>query len=891
MLRSPNARNFNRHAMFVLAIYFAGGIVLGHAGVLGIGGASVAAICIIATCVTRRSIAPFVVPLFFIPLGTFCHEIETRSVADDRIRRIYSDGRIASGEPVEIEGRLLGLPEPAYGGYFLTLRIDRLVFKSAGQSASGTVRLFAPADNDATTREFDGLGLRYGSRVTIACRLEREDRYVNPGAAARVEILDQQGIDAVATIKSPLLIENLGDEPVFLPFAAAYEIRQGLIGAFRANFSPETAGVLIASLLGDKHFLDRGTAETFREGGTFHVLVISGLHITFIGGLTLWAISFVTARRVLHATLASSLLWAYTFAVGAEIPVVRASLMFSFLLISTVIYRQSVLLNALGTCTILLLVWRPSDLFSASFQLTVVSVAAIVGCAFPLIQKLRAIGTWTPTHDEPLPPITTAIVRRLCETLYWNEAEWKIDNRRQVWSANLFKSPFLKWSTAPNLKAIAAYIFEGLLVSVIVQIWMLPLLVIYFHRVSPLGIVLNLWVGVFLALESFSAVGAIAVNSVSPWLAAPLIGITEILNRMMIAMPLWFSGAGIADLRLPIYTGGFAIVYYAYGMAVVIAAVELFKWNPFSAMRERLSRRALTPFALVAILAVIILLHPFSSPRPDGRLRIDFLDVGQGDSALVTFPTGVTMLVDGGGRVDYSEDDPDGFAPDLPRIGETVVSEFLWEKGYSHIDYLVATHADADHIQGLADVARNFGIGMLIVGVVPENDRDFDEVLAVAQRNKIRVVSVRRGDNIDIGGVGLRVLHPTEDERSRSNTANDNSIVLQISFGSRRFLLTGDIEREAEQALLSDETINLFADVVKVPHHGSRTSSTERFVDRVRARTAVISIGRRSRFGHPHFEVVERWGRAGAAVITTGIRGTITVETNGQDLGIRTFKP
>ena len=891
MLRSPNARNFSPHAMLVLAIYFACGIVLGRAGVLGIGGASVAAICLIAFCFMRRSIALFVAPLIFIPLGTFCHEIETRSIADDRIRRIYSDGRIGSGEPVEIEGTLLGLPEPAYGGYFLTLRVDRLVFRNIGQTASGNVRLFALAEDHAAAREFDRLELRYGSRVRILCRLEREDRYLNPGVASRVEMLDQQGIDAVATIKSPLLIENLGDESVFIPLAWAYRARQRLIGAFRANFSAETAGVLIASLLGDKHFLDRATAEVFREGGTFHVLVISGLHITFIGGLTLWAISFVTGRRLLQATLASGFLWAYTFAVGAEIPVVRASLMFSFLLISTVIYRQSGLLNALGTCTILLLVWRPSDLFSASFQLTVISVAAIVGCAFPLIRKLRAIGSWTPTHVEPLPPNTKTLVRRVCETLYWNEAEWKIDNRRQVWSANLFKSPYLKLLTVPNVKAIAAYVFEGLLVSVIVQIWMLPLLVIYFHRVSPVGIVLNLWVGVFLALESFSAVAAIIVNSFSTWMAEPLIGMTEIFHRMMMVMPHCFSSAGIADLRLPIYTSVFASVYYAYGAAVVISAVEIFKWDPFSLRRVGASRLSVTYLALVVIFAVIIVVHPFSSPRPDGRLRIDFLDVGQGDSALVIFPNGVTMLVDGGGRPDYSEDVPDAFEPDLPRIGESVVSEFLWEMGYSHIDYLVATHADADHIQGLADVARNFSIGSLIVGVVPENDRDFDEVLAVVQRKNIRLVSVRRGDSIDIGGVGIQVTNPPAEERSRSNTANDSSIVLQISFGARTILLTGDIERETEQALVSDETINLLADVVKVPHHGSRTSSTDSFVESVRASTAVISVGRRSRFGHPHDEVVKRWRDATATVEKTGERGTITLETDGRELLIRTFKP
>ncbi len=141
------------------------------------------------------------------------------------------------------------------------------------------------------------------------------------------------------------------------------------------------------------------------------------------------------------------------------------------------------------------------------------------------------------------------------------------------------------------------------------------------------------------------------------------------------------------------------------------------------------------------MLGVVIIFHPFTAPRPDGRLHIDFLDVGQGDAALITFPDGKTMLVDGGGRVNYKRSDNDDeseiFEPDVPSIGESVVSEFLWEKGYSKIDHILATHADADHIQGLADVAKNFQIGSAFIGRSPMNDPDFatfSEALA-ASRN------------------------------------------------------------------------------------------------------------------------------------------------------------
>ncbi len=273
--------------------------------------------------------------------------------------------------------------------------------------------------------------------------MEREEQYQNPGVISRIELLDRMGIDASCSIKSPLLIEHIADESVFVPMAWVYDQRARLIDAFRQNLGPKAAGVMIASLLGNKHFLDKDTAELFREGGTFHILVISGLHITLIGGILLLIVRRLTRNRWLQFIVTGGVLWAYTLAVGADVPVVRAALMFTVLLAGYAMYRRGSLLNSLALSALLLLVWRPSDLFDASLQLTVVSVAAIVACAHPLIEHLRAIGGWTPTPDKPFPPNVSPWLRRLCETLYWNEDSWAIDAKRQIWTARLQKSPLL----------------------------------------------------------------------------------------------------------------------------------------------------------------------------------------------------------------------------------------------------------------------------------------------------------------------------------------------------------------------------------------------------------------------------------------------------------------
>lgn len=889
-MRSPPTRttSFSRYPLLWLASYFAGGIALGRLLDPDPAVAVALAVIVIAAAASFRSFAGVIIPLLFFPLGTLCILLHAQAVANDRLKTIYADGRIESGEPVEIEGVLLGMPEPAFGGMFLTLRAEGLAFKGDGARVSGTIRLFAPAGAEDATSEYASLDLRYGSRIRVMCRLEREDRFRNPGVKSRIEILDEQGIDATATVKSPLLVEKLGEDPVFLPMAWVYERRQHLIAAFREKFSERTAGVMIASLLGDKHFLDRQTAEVFRDGGTFHVLVISGLHITFIGGLTIWAVSLITRRKVWQAILSSTFLWAYTLAVGAEVPVVRASLMFSFLLFSNLIHREGSLLNALGACSLLLLAWRPADLFSASFQLTVVSVAAIVAGAVPLIEKLRAVGGWMPTATTPLPPCAGGPLRRLCEFLYWNDTAWRIENRRQIWSANLFKTPYLRSLAAPNLKAVIARLFEGAIVSMIVQIWMLPFLVIYFHRVSPGSVLMNLWVGVLIALESFVAVLALMIGGVSEWLSTPLVLLAEFLNSAMMWLPSRFSSLEIASLRVAEYSGPLRVVYLLFALTVVGATAALFRWDPFRAGNGRVPAVAASSTGFAAFLAFVIIFHPYSSPRETGYLRIDFLDVGQGDSALVTFPNGVTMLVDGGGRVRYSDDE---FEPDVPRIGESVVSEFLWEKGYSRIDFLLATHADTDHMQGLTDVARNFEIGAVIIGQAAPEAPEYSELLRIVEHRAILLRIVSEGDRLSIGGAEIEILNPAHENDGQTLSTNNASVVMRIAFGDRRFLLTGDIEQQTELRLQISGDAKLRSDVVKVAHHGSRTSSTESFVRSTGPRFAIVSVGKRSRFGHPHREVVDRWNDAGSEVITTGQKGTITILTDGRDLTLGTFVP
>jgi competence protein ComEC len=407
---------------------------------------------------------------------------------------------------------------------------------------------------------------------------------------------------------------------------------------------------------------------------------------------------------------------------------------------------------------------------------------------------------------------------------------------------------------------------------------LLPLMIIYFHRLSFASLILNIVVSFLLAALVASALLALLVSQVSAVIAAPLFKSADAINWVMVHSVDPFSRLHWTTLRLPEYSGWPALLYVLYFLPLVLLVVALAHWQPLALGPQRRCKlhRYIPPAVFVQLLLfAVLILHPLSGGRAAGKLRIDFLDVGQGDAALVTMPDGTTLMVDGGGNTTDS----------TRRIGETVVSEYLWWRGLSEIDYVLATHADADHIDGLNDVLRNFRVRGALVARRPANDPEFATFAQTLSHTNTPAETIQAGDIIQFGDVQVTVLWPSA---GGETSANNDSIVLRLQFGERSILLTGDIEQAAEESLIPLQQ-QLNADVVKVAHHGSRTSSTEGFVLATRPQYAIISVGRDSMFGHPHREVVERWQSNGAAVLTTGQCGTITVTTDGHDLGLKVF--
>jgi competence protein ComEC len=825
--------------------------------------------------VVRKRLAPaggaLLLAIFF--AGNLLAELERR--ADDA-RMVKFLVEQSEGRAFSLTGWLDGPPEVARDRVYLSVRVERIGRAGIEETSAGRVSLLVSLRDAANV--YDSLQLRYGARIQLTTALERTGDYRNRGISTLTEFLDRNGYDATGIVRSPASITRLDDATVSQPLASLYQWRARLQQQIDARFAPETAGVLDAALLGNRYNLSPAASDRFREGGTFHVLVISGLHISFIGSVVFLVVKRFTRRRLPQFMLPAIIVWAYSLAVGADASVVRAALMFSFAGLATIIFRQATSLNALGGAALVLLVRSPKEIFDPSFQLTFLSVLAIVVIAWPLLLSLSKIGGWYPMRATPYPPACSRLLKNFCEILFWSEKKWRQELARSSHTYRLFKTRYAAPLERYRFQPCLRYMFAAVLVSASVQVVLLPLMIVYFHRLSFASLLLNIVVSVLLAVLVAIALLALLLSQLSPALGAPLFKFADAINWLMVHSVDPFARLGWTTLRLPEYSGQSAFVYIIYFLPLLFLVVALSHWQPLAPgarRRCKLHRFTLPATVVQLVLFAVLILHPLSRGRADGKLHIDFLDVGQGDSALVTMPDGNTLLVDGGGNTTES----------TRRIGETVVSEYLWWRGLSDIDYVLATHADADHIAGLNDVLKNFAVRGALIARRPANDPEFSTFAQTLADTETPSEMIEAGDVIQFGAVRVSVMWPPA---GGETSKNDDSVVLRIQFGERAILLTGDIERAAETSLLALQQ-ELHADVVKVAHHGSKTSSTDGFVLASKPQYAIISVGRNSMFGHPHKEVVERWQSNGATVLTTGDCGTITVTTDGHDLSLERF--
>jgi competence protein ComEC len=387
---------------------------------------------------------------------------------------------------------------------------------------------------------------------------------------------------------------------------------------------------------------------------------------------------------------------------------------------------------------------------------------------------------------------------------------------------------------------------------------------IYFHRISLTGLSANVLVVPLLALVV--PIGFVAVFT--GWHVAA--GVAQWLLIAGQKVAAWHTRLE-PDWRVPDPPLWLALALTA---SLVVLAWSMRRSRP----------GAWASAAVVLALFALVFRHPFPPAVHAGELELTAIDVGQGDSLLVSFPDGKLMLIDGGGVLSFGRSARPRFD-----IGEDVVSPYLWTRSIRKIDVVALTHAHDDHARGLPAVIENFHPAELWTGATPPSAA-WSEVQAKARAERVKIVAMQSGRSLEFGGARIEVLSPPPDYLPGDIPKNNDSLALRITYRQRSFLLTGDMERPMEQLLLASGE-PLRADVLKVGHHGSNTSSTEPFLDAVAPAFAVISDGFENSFHHPHPQVLARLAAHRAGVFRTDEQGLVTIRTDGWRISVDTFQP
>lgn len=672
--------------------------------------------------------------------------------------------------------------------------------------------------------------LQRGSVLRLRMQLREPRFYGNPGAFDSKAYWFNRGIFWHVSVRSRD-ITWLGLRPQDSFWRRADQIRRRISQWLRDTIKhPDTSGLLQALLLGERGQISTTVRHDFAQTGTSHLLAISGLHMAIVCSL-LWFVMrwiFSYRRRWLEmgwsfrlaawATLPGA--WWYAWLSGASVSTQRALIMIQFFLLSVALRQSREIGTTLFLSAFFILLLQPMSWSSLSFQLS-----------FGAVVVLCWGNQWFHTQDPEHSP-------------------------------DHFEPPSF-W------KKVGTWLFLAAWTSALVTLATLPLTLQFFPQVPLWSPLVNL---VAIPLGGYCVVG-LGLFSVFVWFLSPPVAAWILSGAAWCAQGLlaWVHACThlpgsqwtLPPLRLHEWLG-----YY-------LALAILLRWVRF----RRVSVLACLALFLIGASGMIL---PQITGRSVPTLTVQFLDVGQGDAALIRFPQGKIMLVDAGGAPFGDWD-----------IGTNVLLPALRAMRIPRIDIAVLSHPHPDHFGGFQAVAEHLSIGEFWHTGLSSHHPKFQKLMKTLQQRKIPMRIFRRPQTLTIQGVSVEILHPFPG-RYEGETyywvlhANDNSLVMRLTLGKVRLLFTGDIETRAEE-ILTERWSNLKADVLKVPHHGSRTSSTKLLLDRVQPKHALFGMGRGNTFGFPHPSVLARYQKRNIRIWRTDQHGMIAIQTDGKSLQIKPF--
>jgi len=670
-----------------------------------------------------------------------------------------------------------------------------------------------------------------GETIRFPAKLRPFRNFYNPGHYDYESAMAVKGFSCAASVSDGKRIVPMGMGHLGFPFEIVEKARRPIRHFFQRNLSPQNEALFRALILGERQEISPELREPFNIAGLGHILAVSGLHIGLVGWLAfsclkgLFSMSYRLVLRTDVRKLAAAItcfpVVAYACLAGFQVSSQRAMIMAFAYLFSMIAGREKEIWSTFALAAFAVLAMDPHSLFNISFQLSFGAVVGILWLAPAIYNKLFGpLGGYMPGG----------------------------------WIAERL------------------YLYFGGLIAVTLSatIFLLPLISFYFHRISLVAIPANV-------------------------IGVPILGLWIIPSGLLSVVSLPISATLAHHL----------LQFGAWGMEWMMASVKFwthFPWASFWIVTPNAFEMLLFyglilfiffirrwPWAKMGLLFMLFLLVADFSywvyrTRATPYLRVTYLDVGQGNSALIQFPGHERMLIDGG-----------GFARGTFDVGRMVVAPFLFHSKILDVDYLVLTHPQVDHMNGLRFIASHFQPKEFWYSGYGAKSRSFTELMEIVEAKKIKKrspVDLRGGR--EISGVKIEIMHPlTGDNREElldtSEGLNDKSLVLKLSYGGESLLFPGDLERPGEEVVASKASALLKSDVLLVPHHGSKTSCSKTFIQKVNPRLCIISSGRGNYFGFPHPETLQRLEAMGCHIVRIDEVGAVQLSLGPNRFEVRGF--
>lgn len=674
-----------------------------------------------------------------------------------------------------------------------------------------------PVSTVRVTWRFPDQDFVRGDRVALRARLHEPSGTLNPEGFDYGAHLRRGGIEAVASITGPGAVRLLVEQPAS-PWAAwrvIDEWREWIRRAATMTLADPALGVYLGVITGESGYITPAVRDEFMATGTVHILSISGSHLGLIALLSFWVVK--GACRTLPSALLLSLSRRITPTRLAVLVTIMPVAFYTVLAGAEVATVRSFIMIVL----FLLTVWlgREQQLLLSLALAALLIVLHDPGALFAISFQLSFLSV-----------LAIALVIRGRATTD-------------------------RAGDSSLTGTLTRWLRDYLWISAGITLITLPLVAYYFNQIAWLGIVVNLVVVPFagFVLVPLGLVSAIATLLIG---SEALVG-AEANQRLldlfctMVAQLARLPGAEW-HVRSPVLAS--------------IAAYYLLLFLTWRAGRPRAA-------AFGAVFVAVVLCWWIWSPRvlDLDQLRVTFLDVGQGDAAVLELPDGQTVLIDGGAAYDSLD------------MGRTVVAPYLWDRGIRRLDHVVATHPQLDHVGGLASILEKFDVRQYWDNGVVRAEAFYQRLDLILQKRMVPRRVAAAGETITMGaGCRLVALNPppqTDGSRqlvsvTSGTLLNNMSVVTRLDCGRLSFLFTADIERETIRRLTESRAFVL-ANVVKVPHHGARSSLDPDWVHTLLPAVAVISVGRHNPYGHPAADVIQAYASRGTQLLRTDEQGAI----------------